>query len=512
MNSKGFTLVELLAVIVILAIILSIAVPTITNIIDNSNQEAYVSNEKMIVKAAKTYIAGNNVELPNTIGDTLEIKISTLQSAGYLNPIKDPKNSSISCDGYLLITKIDAANYDYTPYLKCGDGLVANGYSTDGLVGNWKMDNVEEATYNYLKDDFDVTFESFALGSDAGFLNQLGAGSTLQVSNERSYSGTKSLKVISLGSNLRTYRTKNVLLNDYVTFSAWVYSTQPGPYLKIELQGGSYNWTGAISTAHTGSGWERLSVTYPSKLTSNTTCYYFLYAPNPGSVTYWDDIQIEKKDHVTPFANGSRTSYAYDYTPNNNHGTVTEALKTTNRFNASNSALLFDGVNDIVDLGNSSTLNFGTSDFTISFWTYRTASGVAGGTYINKCNQCHLTTQPGFETYDNNFVVNTSTGRLASISINASMNTWEHHTIVVSQNSSPYIKHYINGMLNQSGYNEVGNKGSINNAQNLIVGYSNAGGVARYYNGSMDDLKIYNRALSASEIKFNYDIEKKVSE
>ena len=47
---KGFTLVELLAVIVILAIILAIAIPSITGIIENQRKSAFESNIKMIIK------------------------------------------------------------------------------------------------------------------------------------------------------------------------------------------------------------------------------------------------------------------------------------------------------------------------------------------------------------------------------------------------------------------------------------------------------------------------------
>ena len=49
-NKKGFTLVELLAVIVILAIILAIAIPSITGIISSAKTGAFESDVKMIIK------------------------------------------------------------------------------------------------------------------------------------------------------------------------------------------------------------------------------------------------------------------------------------------------------------------------------------------------------------------------------------------------------------------------------------------------------------------------------
>jgi type IV pilus assembly protein PilA len=49
-NKKGFTLVELLAVIVILAVILAIAVPSISGVMDSAKQSAFEDNVKLIIK------------------------------------------------------------------------------------------------------------------------------------------------------------------------------------------------------------------------------------------------------------------------------------------------------------------------------------------------------------------------------------------------------------------------------------------------------------------------------
>lgn len=52
-NEKGFTLVELLAVLVILAIILTIAIPSITSIVDSTKKSAFESDVKMLIKGVE---------------------------------------------------------------------------------------------------------------------------------------------------------------------------------------------------------------------------------------------------------------------------------------------------------------------------------------------------------------------------------------------------------------------------------------------------------------------------
>ena len=61
-NEKGLTLVELLAVIVILGIIAAIAVPAIGNIIDSSRIKAAKADAANIVSAANIYFAENTNE------------------------------------------------------------------------------------------------------------------------------------------------------------------------------------------------------------------------------------------------------------------------------------------------------------------------------------------------------------------------------------------------------------------------------------------------------------------
>ncbi|WP_028399378.1 type IV pilin protein [Ectobacillus panaciterrae] len=65
-NEKGLTLVELLAVIVILGIVAAIAVPTIGSVIQKSKENAIKADALQVLSAAKTYVAENGIPTTTT--------------------------------------------------------------------------------------------------------------------------------------------------------------------------------------------------------------------------------------------------------------------------------------------------------------------------------------------------------------------------------------------------------------------------------------------------------------
>lgn len=76
-NQKGMTLVELLAVLVILGIIAAIAVPMIGNVINNSKERAVLSDAASIIAAAQLAYANDEADQDN-IDTTLTYKYDTL--------------------------------------------------------------------------------------------------------------------------------------------------------------------------------------------------------------------------------------------------------------------------------------------------------------------------------------------------------------------------------------------------------------------------------------------------
>ncbi|WP_117161302.1 competence type IV pilus major pilin ComGC [Paraliobacillus sp. X-1268] len=72
-NEKGFTLVELLAVIVILGIIVAIAVPAIGNITEDARSNAAEAQEELILDAARLAdVEGNFTSSSTTVQDLID--------------------------------------------------------------------------------------------------------------------------------------------------------------------------------------------------------------------------------------------------------------------------------------------------------------------------------------------------------------------------------------------------------------------------------------------------------
>ena len=102
---KGFTLAELLAVIVILGIITSITVPIVTDQIDKYKTKVCISQYDNILNAARSYGADHLTEL----GKSQTITLKTLNDGGYIDAsnMKDPiTKNTISQDLKIVIAKV----------------------------------------------------------------------------------------------------------------------------------------------------------------------------------------------------------------------------------------------------------------------------------------------------------------------------------------------------------------------------------------------------------------------
>jgi type IV pilus assembly protein PilA len=91
-NQRGMTLVELLAVIVILGIISAIAIPSIGKVIENSKRDAIRADAIQVLNAAKLYAAENGTL------DTSENPLSLTDLSDYIDNVTTSTTYEITFD------------------------------------------------------------------------------------------------------------------------------------------------------------------------------------------------------------------------------------------------------------------------------------------------------------------------------------------------------------------------------------------------------------------------------
>ena len=97
MNKKGFTLIETIMVIAILALLMLILVPNVITLINKNNIKSCQNLEASIKNAAKAYVTNNKYQLGFSCSTEKEIKIQDLIDSGDLkltdNKLVNPKNN-----------------------------------------------------------------------------------------------------------------------------------------------------------------------------------------------------------------------------------------------------------------------------------------------------------------------------------------------------------------------------------------------------------------------------------
>lgn len=166
------------------------------------------------------------------------------------------------------------------------------------------------------------------------------------------------------------------------------------------------------------------------------------------------------------------------------------------------STLDFDGTNDYISLGTPSNLVLSGTEFTLSSWIYLDATGAS---------QIILAGQGDANDKDYRFWVNSSNviefdyevgnaGEQDTTSATTlSSGSWYHVAVVYKNDASYTVQIYINGRLDAATMHTYG-VGSQN--QTKVIGqYTNA----NYFNGKIDELRVYRRAFTRNEISQLYE-------
>ncbi len=184
------------------------------------------------------------------------------------------------------------------------------------------------------------------------------------------------------------------------------------------------------------------------------------------------------------FQEGSGTT-AYDLSRYKNNGTLTGA---THLPKWSEKGIIFDGVDDYVSIPYN---NIGGT-LTYSLWT---KSSISGGGYRMFSYMSTLLQLAGNDiTFFSNIISGDSTTKTYTIV----SDVW-YNIIVTHTGTTTEI--FVNGVSLGSATDQAINTANFDT--NVIGAYFGGGGY--YYSGSIDEVRIYNRALSAGEITSLYE-------
>ncbi|MCW3462993.1 LamG domain-containing protein [Chitinophaga nivalis] len=199
-----------------------------------------------------------------------------------------------------------------------------------------------------------------------------------------------------------------------------------------------------------------------------------------------------------------------DVSGNGHHGTPNNTTLTTDRFGTANGAFYFNGTNSYIDVEDDVDLRLTNTDFTLSAWVKLDSYNAASGS--------HILTKRSDNPYGYIFSVRGSTTAVPGVSffgpggnyINAfgtkviTTGSW-HLVTAVYRLGQRQLSLYVDGILDNTsaGLSPL----DAPEAAKLYIGrdeITSSSTNGAFFHGALDDIRIYNRALTGGEIQELY--------
>jgi hypothetical protein len=252
-----------------------------------------------------------------------------------------------------------------------------------------------------------------------------------------------------------------------------------------------------------------INFTSPTILTNGTTNQSWLYV----------NTTVNDTNNMTAFIDfnrslvgwwrfnneaGENSTFFKDWSSYQNNGTCSGATCPT--FNTSGKfggAMTLNGINNRIDITNTTALPTGNISF--GLWFNENPRGVSGGD-VNGIVTTRTTGTNGIIMFTFDLSINITSCRVGNGTTDSAVSigvipfyTW-HHVVCVFNGTN--VVGYLDGVYTGTGVSITGN---ISHGGNISLGryYSNQS--SYFFNGSIDDVRIYNRALSPEEINASFN-------
>ena len=295
-----------------------------------------------------------------------------------------------------------------------------------------------------------------------------------------------------------------VTQGDVITISVWLKRADD------RGEGKSIGYSTYFGSGYSGSStsfgslkteWTRYQYTWTA---SNTLSFYSYWWPNGTTSPYaidMCDFQVEINGHATPFVVGTRsaTEGLLDRTNNS-------TINLSNVSFDSNAQITLNGTDDYIDLGSDVSISPDNQGWTTEYWFNTNSASTLQ--HFNSAENDEFNANWLAILSSKLAVWNRSPGYWKYGSTQFSSNTW-YQAVFICDAGGTNMRFYVNGEA--EGGDHVGNvwTASYSSLDVRYIGkYEYNGGHSRYFNGEINAVKIYDRALTAAEVLQNFNATK----
>lgn len=309
-KQSGFTIVELLIVIVVIGILATVTIIAYSGIQNRAKAASVSSSLSQVSKklAAQQVLDGG---YPATLAIA---GINNTDNVSYQYSVNNSSNPQTYC--------VTATNGNVSYFINSSTQTtpISGGCAGHGVGGI-------DPTINYALDPN-------AAGSGSGFgYAGTPVAATRTIASDRSYTGTTSLKTVITGASGQTGAQARVPTNglrvntgERLYWSFWVYSTKAGnltPYMDgSKVSDATYTGGSSASVAVPANTWTKVSGTFTATLdlyVSQIGGYNLLVVT--GDTVWFDTFMVEKSTSASNFADGDSPNWAWNGAANSSTST-----------------------------------------------------------------------------------------------------------------------------------------------------------------------------------------------
>lgn len=130
-NNKGFTMVEILAVITIIGILAAVATPAVYKYLTKARGTSLETMFKSSYEAAENYMMREGIEMASNSDPAVTIYLNDLVNDNYIEALIDPVDKESKCynsdhskDSFVVVKRLNGsdaliADYQYKVTIKC---------------------------------------------------------------------------------------------------------------------------------------------------------------------------------------------------------------------------------------------------------------------------------------------------------------------------------------------------------------------------------------------------------